>query len=102
MNVRLKQLCSLAKKDPTDPFLKYAIALEYMSLNKLEDAVGVLENLMETSPDYTPGFHQAGRIYEKLDRFQQARQCFEQGLIVAEKEGNTKDLEEMREALASL
>ena len=102
MNSRLEQLEKLASKDPGDPFIQYAIALEYVSSHQLEQAAGILEKLMEASPDYTAGYHQAGRVYEQLDREDEARRCYEQGIVVAERQGDAKDLDEMREALAFL
>jgi tetratricopeptide (TPR) repeat protein len=102
MNSRLEQLELLARQDPGDPFIQYAIALEYVSSNRLEEAAGILERLMEASPDYTAGYHQAGRVLEQLDRFEEARQCYERGIVVAERQGDAKDLDEMREALAFL
>ncbi len=102
MNERLEQLELLARKDPGDPFIQYAIALEYVSSNRLEEAVGILERLMDASPDYTVGYHQAGRVYEQLDQEEEARRCYERGIVVAERQGDAKDLEEMREALAFL
>ena len=102
MSSRLEQLELLARKDPGDPFVQYAIALEYVSSHRLEEAAGILERLMEASPDYSAGYHQAGRVYEKLDRDEEARRCYEQGIVVAERQGDAKDLEEMREALAFL
>ncbi len=102
MNTRLEQLEMLARKDPGDPFIQYAIALEYVSSNRLEKAAGILDELMESSPDYSAGYHQAGRVYEQLDRIEEARQIYERGIVVAERQGDTKDLDEMREALAFL
>lgn len=102
MSSRLEQLELLARKDPGDPFVQYAIALEYVSSDRLEEAAGILERLMEASPDYSAGYHQAGRVYEKLDRDDEARRCYEKGIVVADRQGDTKDLEEMREALAFL
>ena len=102
MNARLEQLELLASKDPRDPFIQYAIALEYASSNRLEQAAEILEGLMEASPDYTAGYHQAGRVYEQLDRDDEARRCYERGIVVAKRQGDTKDLDEMREALAFL
>lgn len=102
MSSRLEQLELLASKDPGDPFVQYAIALEYVSSDRLEEAAGILERLMEASPDYSAGYHQAGRVYERLDRDDEARRCYEKGIVVADRQGDTKDLEEMREALAFL
>ncbi len=102
MSSRLEQLELLARKDPGDPFVQYAIALEYVSSDRLEEAAGILERLMEASPDYSAGYHQAGRVYERLDRDDEARRCYENGIVVADRQGDTKDLEEMREALAFL
>ncbi len=102
MPSRLEQLELLASKDPGDPFIQYAIALEYVSAGRTAEAAGILERLMDAAPDYTAGYHQAGRVYDQLDRTEDARRCYERGIAVAERQGDAKDLEEMREALAFL
>lgn len=102
MSTRLEQLNTLAKQDPDDPFIQYAIALEYVSNDSLEEAAETLEQLMSKAPNYSAGYHQAGRVYEQLDQADDARRCYEKGVVVAEQQGDTKDRDEMRGALMML
>lgn len=99
MSSRLEQLIALSKSDPDDPFIQYAIALEFVSNDRLEEAADTLEKLMANAPDYSAGYHQAGRVYEQLDRLDDARRCYETGVVVADKQGDIKDRDEMRGAL---
>jgi len=102
MSTRLKQLEALAANDPDDPFIQYAIALEYVSNGRLEEAAETLEHLIVKAPNYSAGYHQAGRVYEQLDRLDDARRCYEKGVVVAEQEGDGKDRDEMQGALMML
>ena len=83
MSTRLKQLEALAENDPDDPFIQYAIALEHVSNGRLEEAAETLEHLIVKAPNYSAGYHQAWRVYEQLDRFDDARRCYEKGVVVA-------------------
>jgi Tfp pilus assembly protein PilF len=102
MSTRLEQLIKLAGQAPDDAFIQYAMALEYVSNDDLEEAATTLENLMAKSPNYSAGYHQAGRVYEQLERIDDARRCYEKGVVVAEQQGDTKDRDEMRGSLLML
>ena len=102
MSGRLEQLEALAKQNPDDTFIQYAIALEYVSSDQLEEAIQTLEVLMTKDPDYSASFHQAGRVYERLEKIDDARRCYEQGIEVAAKQGESHAQKEMREALYML
>ncbi|MBM3262790.1 MAG: hypothetical protein FJY97_05105 [candidate division Zixibacteria bacterium] len=102
MTSRLELLKMMAEKEPGEPFLIYAIALEYAGTGQLEEAAETLERLMTQTPDYPPGFHQAGRVYEQLDRTEDARRCYTLGIAVAERAGDAHARAEMAQALMML
>jgi Tfp pilus assembly protein PilF len=102
MSARLEQLKILAEKDPDDTFIQYAMALEYASDGQLEAAAVTLENLMAMAPGYAAAFHQAGRVYEQLERTEDARRCYERGIAAAERQGDLHARNEMMQALMLL
>ncbi len=102
MPTRLELLTAMVEKDPDDTFLQYAIALEYVGANRLEEAAATLESLMIKSPDYPSGFHQAARVYERLERTADARRCYESGMACADRAGDPHAKAEMSMALAAL
>jgi Tfp pilus assembly protein PilF len=92
----------MIRQDANDAFLSYALALEYVSADRLEEAIELLEKLMRMAPDYSAAFHQAGRVYERLDKPEHARRCYEEGVRVAEKAGDLHARNEMSQALTLL
>lgn len=92
----------MVEKDPNDTFLQYAIALEYVGENRLDEAAATFEALMLTAPDYPSGFHQAARVYERLERTVDARRCYEDGMSCADRAGDPHAKAEMSMALAAL
>ena len=99
MTSRLEQLEVLALRNPEDSFVQYAIALEYVSVKRFEEAAEILERSMEQDPTYVPAFHQAARTYEQMDETEDARRCYELGIACAEQQGDTHARGEMEEAL---
>ena len=65
---RIEMLKAYIADDPADPFLPYALALEYVRLNKNEDAISLLEKVLNLNPDYLPAYYHLGKLYEKSIR----------------------------------
>ena len=99
---RKQQLEELLADDPHDPFLRYGLAMEHVSAGQDEEAVRCFEALMQTSPDYVPGYMQAGRALARLDRLEEARAVFEAGIAAARKQGDLHAAEEMTGFLEGL
>ena len=83
----------------TDPFHLYALALEYRREQRPDEALETFASLRKAHPDYLPTYMMAGSLLAELDRSSEARPWFEQGVIVAESQGDTKTAGELREAL---
>lgn len=96
---RLEQLEQLVRQHPDDTFLRYAIAMEYVSAGRLEDAAAALDALIERDPDYSAAYHQAGRVAEKRERFEDAARYYKRGIEVAGRQGDLHAKKEMQEAL---
>jgi predicted Zn-dependent protease len=98
---RQLQLEALLADDPTDPFLRYGYAMEYVGQGDDESAVGSLRDLIAATP-YVPAYLQAGQALARLDRPDEARAVLRDGIAQAAKQGDGHAEGEMRGLLESL
>lgn len=96
---RIAQLRVLQASDPTDPFLPYAIAQEYVSGEDWTHAEEEFSALIERFPDYLPAYYHHGLVLVRLDRVTEAWRVLEEGLNLAR---NLKDFKTAGEIEALL
>ena len=99
---RKQQIEEMLAEDPNDPFLRYGLAMEHVSAGEDEQAVRCFEELFQAAPDYVPGYMQAGRALERLDRLDEARAIFQAGIAAARQKGDMHAAEEMAGFLEGL
>ncbi len=99
---RLEQLYEFLKQEPNDPFIKYAIATEYKSMNELEKALETFQSLLATDPNYVPTYYHLGKTLEALNRNEEAIEIYEKGIVVAMQMKDHHSARELREALQQL
>ncbi|PUV21711.1 MULTISPECIES: tetratricopeptide repeat protein [Sphingobacterium] len=102
MSTRLDQLNEFLKESPEDPFLKYAIAAEYLKQNNEQEALDRFEKLINSHPDYVGTYYHLGKLYEKLDKQELAIKTYKQGIDIARKSRNFHALGELQGALSFL
>ena len=94
---RLKILLDFYQQEPQDPFNCYALAMEYLKTAP-RTALGYLETLLETHPDYLPTYYQAAQLLEQTNS-QRAELVYKKGLKLAEAQKNSKIFQELQRAL---
>jgi tetratricopeptide (TPR) repeat protein len=99
---RRQQIEEMLAEDPHDPFLRYGLAMEYVSAGQDVEAVRCFEELLRINPDYVPGYMQAGRALVRLNRLEEARAIFQGGIATARKQGDLHAAEEMTGFLEGL
>ncbi|MBK8584878.1 MAG: tetratricopeptide repeat protein [Bacteroidetes bacterium] len=102
MSVRLNLLQVYLKEDPFDEFLKYALALEYKSLGRIEEAYAELKSLIEISPEYLAAYYMTAKYAEELHFPTEALMWYEKGIQKAIEQNNAHTLAELRSALNML
>jgi hypothetical protein len=97
----MAQIEALLADDPTDPFLRYGLAMEHVSAG--DDATAA-DQLVRLSHDaaYVPAFLQAGQVLARLNRFEEACAVLRRGVAAAKQQGDGHAEGEMAGLLASL
>lgn len=99
---RLEQLQEFLKKEPTDPFLNYALAMELEAKGSVEEAYGVLSELYKRSPDYSATYYHLGRLLIGRGLRDEALSIFEEGMKVTRAKKEQHLLAELQSAYNNL
>jgi len=100
MNKRLVMLEQLTASGRADSFAWYALALEYKSEGRIDDALRTFETLRNVDPEYLPMYLMAGLLLIESARAGEARPWLERGIELAKLKSDAKALGELRDALA--
>ena len=95
MSKRLAMLEQLTSSGKADSFTWYALALEYKSADRIEDALRTFDKLREIDPDYVAMYLMAGSMLVDAGREDEARLWLEQGMERANAAGNAHARDEM-------
>ncbi len=96
---RLKSLQEFLVREPNDSFTRYALAMEYVSMKDIPQAITNLKELLEHDSAYISAYHQLGNLYQKLGKPLDAVKVLEKGIELAEHLGETHAQKEMQELL---
>lgn len=99
---RLETLRKVLEAEPNDSFTRYALGLEYGSLNMIEESKDVFEELRAMDPNYLATYYQLGKVYERLGDENAARKIYEKGLYVATSQNDMHTKEELQQAMDDL
>lgn len=98
MNVeRLKKLEKFLESDPEDPFLLYAIAIEWISEDP-EKTWSYFERLMTDHPDYIGTYFHAAKLQVSFGNRTDAEEIFKKGIEVAQNNNDVHSLRELKSA----
>ena len=96
-SARIEQLKSLLEESPDDPFLHYALALEYVKESPLQ-AREIFEKILTNYSDYLPAYYHAAHLYWSLGELEKAATTFDGGIALATKVNDLHTLRELRNA----
>jgi len=95
---RLSKLREFYEEDPDDPFTRFALAQEHLKQDNTAKALDFFEELVDTDPDYVGTYYHLGKLYERLDRPDDAIATYETGIEMAREQKAQKDLSELQDA----
>ena len=93
---RLEKLIEFLKNEPEDPFLKYALATEYLQLNDSDTALKYYEDLVKNHREYVGTYYHLGKLYEALNRKEDAIKTYQEGIQVARTAHDNHALSELQ------
>lgn len=92
---RIRVLKEGIRAEPDDPVGYYVLGLEYAKLHRHLDAIDAFEKALRLLPDYTAAFRELGKAQRDAGRKREAEETWGQGVIVAQKRGDTQTLKEL-------
>jgi tetratricopeptide (TPR) repeat protein len=93
---RLQKLLEFIENEPDDPFLKYALATEYLRLNETVNALAYYEDLINNHPNYTGTYYHLGKLYEALGRKTEAISTYETGMKITKEQRDNHAFSELQ------
>lgn len=93
---RLQKLLEFLKNEPDDEFLLYALATEYLRLNQADTALAYYERLVKDHPGYVGTYYHLGKLYEALNRKQDAIITYQNGMKIAREARDNHALSELQ------
>lgn len=96
---RLEQLLQFHEEDPDDAFTRFAIAEEYRKRGQTKKALSFFEALVEEKPEYVGTYYHLGKLYERIDRTEEAIATYQKGIQAAQEQRDTHARSELQDAL---
>ncbi|MFK7765949.1 MAG: hypothetical protein AB8B55_01820 [Mariniblastus sp.] len=99
---RREQLEEMLAGDPTDTFLRYALAIEFENEEEHERSLELHRELMNDEPPYVPSYFMSGQQLANADRIEEAIAVLKKGIEQADLQGDTHAASEMRGFIETL
>lgn len=99
---RLAMLEELTAKGEADAFTWYALAMEYQSFGRVDDALKAFRTLRDKDATYVPMYLMCGTMLLGAGRTAEGREWLESGLLRAKEKGDTHASSELEDALAAI
>lgn len=95
---RIAKIREFLKLNPTDNFLRHALALEYIKTGEDAMARELFESVLTDSPDYVGSYYHLAKLLEKLGENALAVEWYEKGMMEARKAGDNHAYNELQTA----
>lgn len=99
---RIQKLREFLKDDPDDSFTNFALALEYVKLNQLQDALDLFVKIKNHNPEYVGVYYHLGKLYEQLEQPDAAAESYKTGIGIAQRLQELHTTNELQQALQEL
>lgn len=97
---RLAALVAMAEAQPGEAMIWYGLANEYVKLARWAEAADALRRVVALNPDYTSAYQMLGTALVSLDRRDDARRAWTEGVEVAGRTGAWKARQHLEALLA--
>jgi tetratricopeptide (TPR) repeat protein len=100
-NDRLAKLFEFLSSDSNDPFVLYAIATEYNTINDTKNAFHYYLKLIVEHPTYVGTYYHLGKLYEKVNEKDKAIETYQTGMVKAREKRDMHAFSELQGAFNS-
>lgn len=99
---RIENLLQFLAESPKDSFIQYALALEYIKQGEQQTGLQYFEGLIHNDPDYVGTYYHLAKLYNQLNRKDDALACYDKGIAIAKKLNDQHSLAELQNAALNL
>ena len=99
---KIEKLKSFLAGSPDDPFLKHALALEYIKMGNESDARRLFLEVLTRDPSYIGSYYHLARILERAGETENAKTWYEKGMAAAKLAGDGHAFNELQAAYGDL
>lgn len=99
---RIEKIIEFLKDSKEDSFLQHALALEYIKINKVEEALALFTEIIEREPGYVGTYYHLGKIWEKKGNTEMAIEIYNRGMDAAKLSGDKHSYAELMAAKEEL
>lgn len=99
---RIEKIEAFLKDNPSDNFLRHALALEYLKIGDDHKARGLFEAILTGSPEYIGSYYHLAKLLEKMNENPLAISWYEKGMAEAKKAGDGHAYNELQAAYEEL
>lgn len=80
---RIERILEFLKQQPKDNFLRHALALEYIKLERVEEARDLFMEILTETPDYIGSYYHLAKCLVQLQQINLAIEWYEKGMAAA-------------------
>ena len=95
---RIEKLLEYMKTSDKDSFLQHALALEYIKIEKDEEARKLFNEILLREPTYIGSYYHLGKLLERAGEFEKAIKVYERGMWEANRSGDNHAYNELQGA----
>ena len=99
---RIEKLLEFMKTSDKDSFLQHALALEYIKVEKDEEARKLFNEILLREPTYIGSYYHLGKLLERAGEFDKAAKVYKRGMEEAKKAGDNHTYSELMGALEEI
>jgi len=99
---RIEKLKEFLHAEPDDPFVKHALALEYVKIGDKAEARRLLEEVLLKDPGAVGSYYQLGKLLEGMGERTLAMSWYEKGMVAAKAGGERRAYNELQTAYDDL
>ncbi len=99
---RLAALQGILESDPSNHFVRYGLAQEYVKTGEDVKALQEFGRILRENSEYQAAYYHAGKALERLGRPEEARATYRQGIEASFRTGDLHARSELEAALAEV